>query len=467
MMGKIGCLFFFLLVLQSGWSQEVDTLQAESPVDSIPDKTDAAELSQPLDTVAVEVDSLDIIWALDVLPREVVLDTIVKPALDSLAMGTALDTLVADSLSAPDMIYIERTMLDSLLSPYYDISLDSTFQDSIFNFTLSPKYRLKVDKESGDSSYVSLPKNEDHINVFRTYGLDTLEIPKGIKVVSIKRKKYAEEPEWWEYQNKIAFDLNEVAFVNWNAGGENSVSGLLKVNFSRTYEKIYTRWKNDISARYGLNYRDNEGLIKTDDEIKLTSSFGYNKDTLSDWFYTAQFTFRTQFTDGFSRFKKEEPISRFMAPGYLFLGMGGTYHRQDENLTVYLSPLTMKATYVLDERLSEEGAFGVAPGDPSRHEVGILVRSNWEKEILKNIAMGNALELYTDYLNDFGNIDVEWIFDLKFKVNKFFQASFRTHLIYDNDIKIKEDTNGDGQLETLGPRIQFKQQLGVGILYSF
>jgi hypothetical protein len=466
-MGKVAWFICFFTVIQFSWSQEIDSLRAFSPVDSIPSKVDAGLSISPKDTIPVEVDSLDIIWALDILPSEVEIDTIIKPELDSLALAKTLDTVSVDTLPVPEMIYIKKSMLDSLLSPYYKITLDSTVQDTIFNFTLTPRYRLKVDRESGDSSYVSLPKNEDHVNAFRTYGLDTLKIPAGIKVVSIDRKKVAEEPEWWEYENKIAFDLNEVAFVNWNAGGDNSVSGLLKVNLSRTYKKVYTKWENEISMRYGLNYRDNEGLIKTDDEIKLSSSFGYNKDTLSHWFYTAQFNFRTQFTDGFSRTDKEDPISRFMAPGYLFLGMGGTYSPEGENLSVYLSPLTMKATYVLDEKLSQDGSFGVTPGEKSRHEVGILVRSKWEKEIIKNVAMANALEFYSDYLNDFGNIDVEWIFDLKFKVNKFFQASFRTHLIYDNDIKFKEDTNGDGQLETLGARAQFKQQLGIGILYSF
>jgi len=81
--------------------------------------------------------------------------------------------------------------------------------------------------------------------------------------------------------------------------------------------------------------------------------------------------------------------------------------------------------------------------------------------------MTNQLSLYTDYLNNFGNIDVDWILKFQFKINDFLQANFRTHLIYDNDIKFKEDTNGDGELETLGPRVQFKQQLGIGILYSF
>jgi hypothetical protein len=54
----------------------------------------------------------------------------------------------------------------------------------------------------------------------------------------------------------------------------------------------------------------------------------------------------------------------------------------------------------------------------------------------------------------------------KFKINDFLEANFRTHLIYDDDIKIKE-TNDQGEVETLGARVQLKQQLGIGILYSF
>ena len=42
-----------------------------------------------------------------------------------------------------------------------------------------------------------------------------------------------------------------------------------------------------------------------------------------------------------------------------------------------------------------------------------------------------------------------------------------TRCVYDDDIKHKEDTNGDGQLEVVGPRVQFKQQLGIGVMYRF
>ena len=46
-------------------------------------------------------------------------------------------------------------------------------------------------------------------------------------------------------------------------------------------------------------------------------------------------------------------------------------------------------------------------------------------------------------------------------------ASIGGHLIYDDDVKYKEDTNNDGTLETLGARVQFKQMLGIGVMYRF
>jgi hypothetical protein len=57
-------------------------------------------------------------------------------------------------------------------------------------------------------------------------------------------------------------------------------------------------------------------------------------------------------------------------------------------------------------------------------------------------------------------VDWELIFD--FKINSFMRASIGAHIRYDDDIKVKEE-GPDGTLLEGGPRIQLKQQLGVGI----
>ncbi|MBC8314712.1 MAG: hypothetical protein H8E51_04340, partial [Bacteroidetes bacterium] len=79
----------------------------------------------------------------------------------------------------------------------------------------------------------------------------------------------------------------------------------------------------------------------------------------------------------------------------------------------------------------------------------------------KNINLTSSLELFTDYLNNFGNIDVNWNLLLTLKVNKWLATTINLNLIYDDDIIIKDDKNDPG-----GPRTQFKEILGVGISYK-
>tara|TARA_R100001369_G_scaffold28219_4_gene50739 strand:- start:17264 stop:18280 length:1017 start_codon:yes stop_codon:yes gene_type:complete len=284
---------------------------------------------------------------------------------------------------------------------------------------------------------------------------------------------------FWSKKNSLGVNLNEVAFVNWNAGGNNSISALFHGNFERKFKKQLLLWKTTASLKYGINAQQGREFRKTDDEISLNSTYGYRKDSTSNFRYSAKFNFKTQLANGYKYPNNEKAISKLMAPGYIFLGVGAEYSAPNEDLTVYLSPVTDKSTFVLDQRLANEGMFGVTPavrdsigtiiekGENVRTEIGILLTSGFSKEIFTNVKMDNQFSFYTDYLNKFGNIDVDWELTLNLVVNDFVKANIGAHLIYDDDVKFKEDTNDDGVLETLGPKLQFKQLLGVGVIYEF
>ena len=54
------------------------------------------------------------------------------------------------------------------------------------------------------------------------------------------------------------------------------------------------------------------------------------------------------------------------------------------------------------------------------------------------------------------------------KVNKYLSFNFNTHLLYDDNTKVKVDRNNDDILDTdPGSRVQFKEILGVGFSYKF
>lgn len=311
----------------------------------------------------------------------------------------------------------------------------------------------------------------------------TLIAVKLLDTTDAKLSNFEEEEQgvmmYWTKNNSVGVNFNEVAFVNWNAGGNNSVSALFHGNFDRKYQRELLSWKTDASVRYGLNAQEGRELRKSEDRIQVNSTFGYRRDSISNFRYSAKLNFNTQFAHGYRYPNTDNPISKLMAPAYLFLGVGAEFTHPKEDLTVYLSPLTQKSTFVLDQNLSNEGMYGVTPavrdeegniiqeGEKVRTEVGILFTSGYSKEIFENINFENDLSLYTDYLNKFGNIDVDWEMNFQMVINDFVKASIGTHIRYDDDVKVKEDIDGDGNLETLGARIQFKQMLGVGVVYSF
>jgi len=281
----------------------------------------------------------------------------------------------------------------------------------------------------------------------------------------------------WEKKNTVGLDITQIAFVNWNAGGNSSISGLLKGNFLRKYQKGNLKWVNEMIIRYGVNKQDGVELRKTDDAFQFNSTLGYRKDTITNWYSSAKFNFNTQFTNGYAYPNTDKAISKPFAPAYIFLGVGSEYSNKEKKLNVYISPLTMKTTLVLDQTLANQGAFGVnkaiydvdgnllRKGELHRMELGFLVTNYYKKEIYKNIIWENRLSLYSDYINRFGNIDLDWQMQLELVVNEYVKANIGTHFIYDDDIKAKEEVNGEQV--TVGPKLQLKQLLGVGLSYNF
>lgn len=128
-------------------------------------------------------------------------------------------------------------------------------------------------------------------------------------------------PEKWVQSNSVGLDVSEVAFVNWNAGGSNSISALLNVFSSIRHNNNNLVWIASFRSKYGVNKQENQKLRKTEDELELSSTLGYRKNTITNWYYSARFNFKTQYGKGYDYPNRENEISRFMAPGYLFLGV--------------------------------------------------------------------------------------------------------------------------------------------------
>ncbi len=262
----------------------------------------------------------------------------------------------------------------------------------------------------------------------------------------------------WTKGSAGNINFSQVALSNWAAGGEDSYALDLLFNFFANYRNGKNSWDNSLKLAYGIVKISDEDMKKSNDQIDFVSQYGYAAS--EKWSYSAMFNFRTQFMEGYD-YKKDpkEKISNFMAPGYITLSLGMDYH-PTEKFSVFMSPLTGKTTFVLDEKLSDAGAFGVDPGDKALFEYGALVKFKFEHQILKNVNFVTSADFFTSYNNNPGNIDINWEVLLDMRINDYLSANLRTHLIYDDDIKIANDKG------ELAPRIQFKEAFGLGLSYK-
>ena len=96
-----------------------------------------------------------------------------------------------------------------------------------------------------------------------------------------------------------------------------------------------------------------------------------------------------------------------------------------------------------------------------------------EYKPFKSITIINRLQLFTNYIHNPQNIDIDWEMIASAKINWFTDVRFNTHLIYDDDTKIplydEEDKpvmGPDGKQKKTA-RVQFKELLGFTFVFRF
>lgn len=284
------------------------------------------------------------------------------------------------------------------------------------------------------------------------------------------------DTSYWTKAGHFGVNFSQTSLTNWAGGGLNSVAvgGFFKGDLD--YEKGRTTWENDAILGYGMTKLGDADFFKSEDRIDLASNWG--RFAFKRWYYSAMANFKTQFDVGLDA-PGGNKISNFMAPGYLILALGMDY-KHSKKFSVKIAPVTGKSTFVRDQDLANAGAFGVdgaevdgagniiTPGANIRNEFGGYIRAVYDTpELVKDVALQSTLELFSNYMENPQNIDVDWTVLIMMKVNKYITASIGTHLKYDDDIKIARDTNDDGIIDKNGPITQFKQTLNVGFSIKF
>lgn len=276
----------------------------------------------------------------------------------------------------------------------------------------------------------------------------------------------AKDTTYWKKNGDFTLSFNQVSFSNWAAGGKNSVSGVGIFNYAFNYLKNKTSWDNSLNLGYGLLKDGKNDLVKSEDKFDFSSKAGYKMGNESKWFASGLFNFRSQFAKGYKYLENPVKISNFLAPAYITLALGADYKPNDK-FSLFLSPLGSKFTLVLDEDLSAAGAFGTDPGKKFRAEMGGTLKSELKFPLVTNVDVATVLGLFSNYLKNPQNVDINWDFRINMKINKFLSANLITNMIYDDDIRVPVDRNDDTVFESKGRRIQLKQLFGAGFSVKF
>ncbi len=268
----------------------------------------------------------------------------------------------------------------------------------------------------------------------------------------------------WKFSGLTSINISQVSLTNWAAGGQSSSSGVALFNLNGNYTKDNLSWENSLNMGYGLLKENNKDVVKTHDKFDLISKFGIKQS--EKLYYSVLFNFKTQFAPGYKDPNYTDIISKFLAPAYLTLSPGIDY-KPNKYLSFLISPATGKMTIVNDDSLSSIGSFGVDPGEKMRYEIGSFIKAELKMDIMKNVSLNTKIDLFSNYLHNPQNIDVNWDLLINMKINDFLSANLITNLIYDDDIKIDVDKNNDGIIEARGPRVQFKEMFGLGLSLKF
>jgi hypothetical protein len=72
-------------------------------------------------------------------------------------------------------------------------------------------------------------------------------------------------------------------------------------------------------------------------------------------------------------------------------------------------------------------------GESSRFEFGASVSVNYKFNVMANVSIENRLNLYSNYLDNPQNVDIDYQMHLVMKINKYLSANVALQTIYDDN----------------------------------
>ncbi len=344
-------------------------------------------------------------------------------------------------------------------------------------------YRYWIRNAANDSItvWVGNPSNNDltllleddvYVERMEKKAVDDIPIISLVPLKSLARLEPMKEiPTYWNFGLASAFTLNQTYLSNWARGGANALSSMLDVNVKAGYtnKEAETHWNNSGRLRYGTTKTEEQGFRTSTDILELNSQ--YNRVIRGKVDFSTVFYFKTQIARGYKYPNDSVVVSKFMNPGTFTIGAGIEY-KPNKDTRINFSALSYKNTFVLDTSAIDQTKHGISPNRMTRPEMGGQLVVTSRITILNGLEVYNSLRLFSGYLEQPQNIDVDWEISVEKQLGWYFTIRPSLHLIYDDDILfpvLGADNEPvllpDGS-EKKVPRLQLKQFLGLTLSFK-
>jgi hypothetical protein len=278
------------------------------------------------------------------------------------------------------------------------------------------------------------------------------------------------KPRYWKDRMEANFIMSQAALSNWVKGGENSLSTSMDITEYANYENkpLNLSSNNFFRIKLGFLKSGNNPIRKNIDLIETNSKL--NHKAFGKFDFSAIMLFKTQLLPGYNYPNDSVAVSKFLNPAVLTLGFGLDY-KPNKNTSINFSPLSYKGTYMTDAHI-DQTAYGIPHNKKSLHEPGVSLMVTNDYKPIKSVIITNRLQLFTNYIHNPLNVDVDWEMIATASLNWFTDVRFNTHLIYDDDARTQvieggiPVTNPDGTPKK-NARAQFKEILGLSIVFRF
>jgi hypothetical protein len=317
-----------------------------------------------------------------------------------------------------------------------------------------------------------------------------------------------ELPEGWTTKLSFGLDFSQLLQLNPKVGaGQNNFGfgGLIAID--ATYNRNRWLWENGFSWQFGVQKVGSGDVAysapgdtnvtfpkvpfqKTVDQLRLGSKLGYSIDPANKWFVSGAFTLFTQtaitytgpsnYPGNFlSNFAGVSLLnSSFFNPAFITLSAGIEY-KPSPKFSFYLSPFAGKWIVVPDDEIALLGVHGnpvtrdadgnIIAAENVFNQFGALFRAAYTDQYWnERINFRSALLLYSNYLQNPQNIDVDWINELGIRLFGGFEISYVLTLFYDDDVQVQiTDYDSPGGVRGVGNRISLTSQLLIKYSVEF